>query len=476
MSEPSLFRNAAVEKTGQYVPYADLPTGDVGAFLRTETAGLPRASELDVVRHFTRLSRCNFSVDTHFYPLGSCTMKYNPRIGEQAAESAVFANLHPCVAEEDMQGALELIHSLGRMLCYLTAMDGFTPQPAAGAQGEYTGMAMIRSYFEQRGEERPVVLIPDSAHGTNPASARMQAFEVQTIPSGRDGLIDLEALRAAMSERVAALMLTNPNTLGLFEKQILEAAHLVHDAGGLLYYDGANLNAIAGVVRPGDMGFDVVHLNLHKTFATPHGGGGPGSGPVLCKAPLTPFLPAPLVQGGEQEPCYLDWREEQPSIGMVRSFYGQLPVLVRAFTYLTALGLKGVRAASLHAVLNANYLKEKLRSVCAPAFAGYCMHEFVVSLKNLRDRGLKASDIAKALIDRGIHPPTVYFPLIVAEAFMIEPTETESRATLDRFVEAMQEIMDLAERDPQAFADFPVSTAVSRLDEVRAVKQPQLRD
>jgi glycine dehydrogenase subunit 2 len=436
-------------------------------YLRESPPRLPEVDELTLVRHYTGLSRRQWAVETHFYPLGSCTMKYNPKVHEHA--SALFAELHPYQDPESVQGALELMWELEGYLAEITGMDAVTLQPAAGAHGELTGILIIRAYHAARGEaaQRRVVLVPDSAHGSNPATASMAGYLVREVPSGPDGEVDLTALRQALSPEVAAIMLTNPNTLGLFERRILEIAEAAHQVGAQLYYDGANLNAITGIIRPGDMGFDAVHLNLHKTFTVPHGGGGPGSGPVGVKAHLAPFLPIPRIRK-EGTRFVLD--EEAPhSIGRVRSFYGNFGALVRAYAYIRMLGSEGLRTSAMRAVLNANYLRVLLKE------AGYtvpydriAMHEFVVQ----PPEGVRTADLAKGLLEEGFHPPTVYFPLIVKEALMVEPTETESKETLEAFAKAMEELLS---KDPAWLAGAPYSTPVRRLDEVRANRQPKLR-
>ncbi len=438
--------------------------------LRETPPKLPEVDELGVVRHYTLLSRRQIGVDTSFYPLGSCTMKYNPRLLEAAA--ARFGGLHPYQDPETAQGALELMYELAEYLKAITGMDEMTLQPAAGAHGELTGILVIRAYHEDRGEgdRRRVVLVPDSAHGSNPATASMAGFEVREVPSGPDGEVDTEALKRELGPHVAAIMLTNPNTLGLFEKRILELTEAAHQAGVQLYYDGANLNAIMGWVRPGDMGFDVVHLNLHKTFATPHGGGGPGSGPVGVKAHLAPYLPVPLIR--KRGSAYVLDEDLPKSIGRVRSFYGNFGVLVRAYAYIRRLGLAGLKRAAALSVLNARYLKALLKEKgFRVPYDGPTMHEFVAQ----PPEGLRALDLAKALLDAGFHPPTIYFPLIVKEAMMIEPTETEAKETLERFAEALGEAAQKGLADPGWLEGTPYTTPVRRLDEVRANRRPVLR-
>ena len=432
---------------------------------------LPEIAEVDLVRHYTNLSRRNFGVDNGFYPLGSCTMKYNPKINEELA--VAFDDMHPLLDASMSQGCLALMKDMEDMLCEICGMDAFTLQPAAGAHGELTGLMHIRAYHEHRGDfERKVMIVPDAAHGTNPASAAMAGFKVKEIKSAPDGGVDLDALRAAVGPDTAGLMLTNPSTLGLFERNIKEIAKIVHEAGGLLYYDGANLNAIMGIVRPGDMGFDVMHINLHKTFSTPHGGGGPGSGPVGVKSHLIPFMPVPRIEEDENEMYYLDYNKPE-SIGKIKSFYGNFGVIVKAFCYIRSLGGEGLKEASENAVLNANYVMNKLRGVYDIPHDRICMHECVVTpTEEMMKNEVHTSDIAKALIDRGYHPPTIYFPLIVHEAMMIEPTESEARETLDEFVEAMKGIAEQVKTDPAAIHAAPVTTPVGRPDEVTAARKP----
>ena len=438
--------------------------------LRKEAPRLPEVSELDLVRHYTQLAHRQFSIDANFYPLGSCTMKYNPKLHEEAA--ALFTDLHPNQDPSTAQGALELLYNLQEDLSTLTGMDAYSLQPAAGAHAELAGLLVIRAYHEANGEgeQRRVVIVPDAAHGTNPATASMAGYDVKEIPTGKDGEVDLEAFKAALGPEVAAVMLTNPSTLGIFESRILEISSAAHEAGAQLYYDGANLNAIAGRARPGDMGFDVMHLNLHKTFTTPHGGGGPGTGPLGVKEHLYEFLPRPVVRWNGEE-FFLD--ENRPgSIGRMRSFYGNFGNLVRAYTYIRSLGLEGLRDVSAMAVLNANYMRETFKELgFSIPFDRINMHEFVAQ----PPEGLKTLDIAKALLDYGVHPMTVYFPLSVKEAMMVEPTETESLETIDGFADILRDILSKAAADPEWIAGAPYDTPVRRLDEVRAARQPVLR-
>lgn len=478
-SKDLLFEMSRPGRQGYSLPSCDVPEKPVDELLpkkmqRTEAPELPELSEVEVVRHYTELSTRNFGVDTGFYPLGSCTMKYNPKVNEEAAVMPGFAFMHPCQPEETTQGALELLHNFEEGLKELSGMDRFTLQPAAGAHGELTGLMLIQAYHRSRGDHnRNKVLIPLSAHGTNPATVSMAGYEVIQVPCDDRGLVDLDALKEALDETTAALMLTNPSTLGLFEEEIIPMAKAVHEAGGLLYYDGANLNAIMGYTRPGDMGFDVVHLNIHKTLSTPHGGGGPGGGPVGVKERLLPFLPVPLVsKKGNQ--YYLDY-DLPESIGKMHSFYGNFGVAVKAYTYMRMMGAEGLKQASTDAVINANYLMSQLKKTYYVPYDRICKHEFIVSAKPEKKKGAGAGDIAKALLDRNFHPPTVYFPLIVDEALMIEPTDTESKETLDAFAAAMEQIAKDIDEDAEKVAHGPYKTVVGRLDEVRAARNPVMR-
>ena len=433
---------------------------------------LPELGEVDVVRHYTNLSRRNFGVDNGFYPLGSCTMKYNPKINEEVA--GLFEDMHPLLDEDMCQGSLRLMYDLERCLCEICGMDAFTLQPAAGAHGELTGLMHIRAYHEARKDfARTTIIVPHAAHGTNPARAVMAGFKVKAITSAPNGRVDLDALRAAVGPDTAGLMLTNPSTLGLFERNIKEIAEIVHEAGGLLYYDGANLNAIMGIVRPGDMGFDVMHINLHKTFSTPHGGGGPGSGPVGVKQHLVPYLPVPVLTDVDGM-ITMDY-DRPESIGKVKNFFGNFGVIVRAYAYIRSLGGEGLKEASENAVLNANYVMNALRGTYEIPHDRICMHECVIAPGELMEHGIHTTDVAKALIDRGYHPPTIYFPLIVHEAMMIEPTESESRETLDEFIEAMKDIARAAKEDPEAIHACPKTTPVGRPDETKAARNPVVR-
>ena len=465
-----IFDQGAPGRRGVRLPRHDVPEEDTldRRWRRAAPAALPEVSELEAVRHFTRLSQQNFCVDTHFYPLGSCTMKYNPKLAEHVARLALFANLHPLLPQLRgggllTQGALEVLYECEQLLCEITGLAAFTMQPLAGAHGELTGIMIMAAHHRKRGVRKTKVLAPDSAHGTNPASAAIAGYDVVSVPSDARGLVDVDALAGLLDDDVAGMMMTCPNTLGLFEREVDAIARRVHDVGGLMYYDGANLNAIAGKCRPGDLGFDIVHLNLHKTFATPHGSGGPGAGPVGVTEELERFLPISRVVKREDGTYALDYGRPD-SIGYIAPFYGNFGVILKAYAYILTLGAEGLIEMAENAVLNANYLMERLKARYDVACDGTCMHEFVVSAAAQARKGVKATDIAKALIDRGFHPPTVYFPLTVKEAMMIEPTETESRETLDAFADAMLEIARLVEDDPRAVLDAPVTTPVSRLD------------
>jgi glycine dehydrogenase subunit 2 len=465
-----IFEISKQGRRGVQVPPMDVPEADVpSTSSRKVPLRLPEVTENQVVRHFVNLSTRNHHVDKDFYPLGSCTMKYNPKVNDAIAALPEFSALHPFQPARTVQGALDVMDKLSHALCEITGMDAITLQPAAGAQGELTSLLMFRAFLMKRdGHPRRTVIIPDSAHGTNPASITMAGYEVLQIPSGTDGLLDIKGLQQAMDADTAALMVTNPNTLGLFESRILEAVAIVHDAGGLVYMDGANLNALMGIARPGEMGFDACHLNLHKTFSTPHGGGGPGSGPVAVKKFLEPFLPLPVL-GRKDSTYYWDW-ERPDSIGQVHGFYGNFGVMVRALTYILMMGRDGLQAVSENAIINANYLRARLSKHFDLPYNRPCMHEVVFSGNRQKARGVKTLDIAKRLLDFGFHPPTVYFPLIVPEALMIEPTETESKETLDRFIEAMIQIDRESELDPEKARQAPTNTPVQRLDEVAAAR------
>ncbi|MDO8093695.1 MAG: aminomethyl-transferring glycine dehydrogenase subunit GcvPB [Candidatus Brocadiales bacterium] len=476
MLENLIFELSSPGRKAYSLPGCDVPQKDIEEliperFLRNASPELPEVSELDIVRHFTRLSQLNYSIDTHFYPLGSCTMKYNPKINDTLASLEGFTQLHPYQPESHCQGILRLLYEFEQVLKEICGMDAFSLQPSAGAHGELTGMLITHAYHKKKGEKRGIVIIPDSAHGTNPASAAMCGYEVVEIKSNTEGLIDLEELKHAMTDMVAALMITNPNTLGLFEKDILKISQIVHDAGGLLYCDGANMDALLGIARPGDMGVDILHLNLHKTFSTPHGGGGPGAGPIGVKENLKKFLPIPTIE--KRTGRYTLNYNKPDSIGRIRAFYGNIGVIIRAYTYLLALGKEGLRRVGENAVLNANYLRNKLSPHYDIPYGKHCMHEFVLSFK--KQKGISTLDIAKRLLDYGFHAPTIYFPLIVEEALMIEPTETESKETLDAFANALISIANEIETQPELLKGAPHTTPVARLDEVKAAREPNLR-
>lgn len=477
--QPLIFELSKPGRVGYSLPDLDVPEVPLESlipadYIRTEEPELPEVSELDIMRHYTALSTRNHGVDSGFYPLGSCTMKYNPKVNENVARLAGFAHLHPLQPEETVQGAMELMYDLQEHLKEITGMDEVTLQPAAGAHGEWTGLMMIRAYHEANGDtKRTKVIVPDSAHGTNPASATVAGFETITVKSDENGLVDLEDLRRVVGEDTAALMLTNPNTLGLFEEYILEMAEIVHRAGGKLYYDGANLNAVLSKARPGDMGFDVVHLNLHKTFTGPHGGGGPGSGPVGVKEDLIPFLPKPVLM--KRDGRFVFDYDRPQSIGRVKPFYGNFGINVRAYTYIRTMGPDGLKAVTEYAVLNANYMMRKLAPYYDLPYDRHCKHEFVLSGKRQKKLGVRTLDIAKRLLDFGYHPPTIYFPLNVEECIMIEPTETESKETLDAFIEAMIQIAKEAEETPEVVQEAPHTTVIKRLDETLAARKPILR-
>jgi glycine dehydrogenase subunit 2 len=481
-NEALIFERSQTGRVGYRLPKLDVPeTADLlPSELRRDDdlEGVPEVSEVDVVRHFTRISTWNYSIDLGMYPLGSCTMKYNSRLNEKVARINGFAGLHPLAPAEESQGALQLIYRLQQDLCEITGLPGISLQPAAGAQGEMTGVMLIRAFLDQRDAEdsknRRVMLIPDSAHGTNPASAAMSGFTVKTIRSTSEGLTDMAHLKELCDEGgIAGLMLTNPNTVGIFETNIREICDTIHAAGGLVYMDGANMNALVGVARPGDMGVDVIHLNLHKTFSTPHGGGGPGCGPCLCSEDLKPFLPVPRIEkDGERYSVSFDYPQ---TIGRVKAFYGNFGMMVRALSYIYTHGADGLREATETAVLNARYVSEKLRDVYDRPYASDCMHEAIFSHKKQSKKGVVTLDIAKRLIDYGFHPPTVYFPLVVEGAMLIEPTESVGRADLDAFIEAMVDIDREAQDDPNLVINAPHSTRIGRLDEAAAARKPVLR-
>jgi glycine dehydrogenase subunit 2 len=475
MTEPTIFEISSPGRTGVKFQSSDVPEFDVPKeFLRDELP-MPEVSEIDVIRHFTRLSQLNYSIDTGYYPLGSCTMKFNPRINEVTARLTGFAKVHPLQPVETVQGSLALMYDLQNWLGEISGFPGITLQPAAGAHGEYVGVMIIRAYHKDRNEsKRTKMLIPDSAHGTNPASSAMSGFDVVPVATDKNGNVDLDSLRAVCDENTAGLMLTNPNTLGLFEQDVVEVINIVHKAGGLVYGDGANLNALLGVVRPGDLGIDIMHFNLHKTFSTPHGGGGPGSGPVGVAAHLEDFLPCPTVgileEGSEDYPPLYGFVEPAKSIGRMKAFFGHFGMMVRAYTYISMYGKEGLKNIAEGSVLNANYLMTLLKDTYKLAYDRLCMHEFVLEGHWPDAPGIHALDIAKRLMDYNFHPPTNYFPLIVPEALMIEPTETESKQTLDLFADAMLKIAEEAKNDPDILKSAPHNTPIGRLDEVKAAK------
>lgn len=442
--------------------------------LKTSDVELPEVSEPDVIRHFTLLANKNYGVDNGFYPLGSCTMKYNPKINEDIASNPQFLNIHPYQSEDTVQGALEIMYDLSSKLSEISGMDYVTLQPAAGAHGELTGLMIIKSYHRKRGDlKRTKIIVPDSAHGTNPASANVAGFTIVEVKSDKKGLVDIESLKSVLNDEIAGLMLTNPNTLGLFDSNIKLISDMVHEAGGLVYYDGANLNAIMGEARPGDMGFDVVHMNLHKTFSTPHGGGGPGSGPVGVKERLAEFLPIPVIEKKEEK--YTLNYDRPYSIGKVKSFYGNFNVIVKAYSYVLTMGAEGLKKASDIAVLNANYIKSKLKDYYNQPIDSICKHEFVMAGLKDAPEGVSTLDVAKRLLDYGYHPPTIYFPLIIDSALMIEPTETESKETLDGFIDSMIKIAEEAKENPEILINAPHNTPIKRLDEVKAARNPVVK-
>ncbi|MCP4679400.1 MAG: glycine dehydrogenase subunit 2 [Deltaproteobacteria bacterium] len=477
MAEPVIYDISKPGRSGVSLPEPDVPSAEPPVELTREDLNLPELSELDVVRHFVRLSQKNHSIDTGFYPLGSCTMKYNPKVNEDAARLPGLVLTHPLQPEETAQGNLALMYELGHWLEEIGGFAGVSLQPAAGAHGELTGILMIQAYHRDRGDgKRTKILVPDSAHGTNPATTTMSGLEVVEIPSDDRGNVDIEALRNECDETVAGLMLTNPSTLGLFDENVVEVIELVHGCGGLVYGDGANMNAILGVIRPGDLGFDVLHYNLHKTFSTPHGGGGPGSGPVGVAQTLLDYLPGPIVAKTEIEgETRYELAIPKKTIGRVKAFNGHFGMMVRAYTYMRMNGKEGLRAIADHAVLNANYLRVKLRDTYRVPYDRMCMHEFVAEGRFDDVKDIHALDISKRLIDFGLHPPTNYFPLIVKEALMIEPTETESKETLDYFVEVMKRIAREARENPKILQSAPSETELGRMDEVRAARELVLR-
>lgn len=470
-----VFEKSREGRGTSFLPLCDVPEVlPSSQFQRKIPLKLPEIAETDLNRHYSELGEKAYGVNHGAYPLGSCTMKYNPKINEAMAGLSGFTEIHPLQTEDTVQGCLEVMNLLEKYLSEITGMTHFTMQPGAGAHGELTGLLMIKAYHQKLGDtKRTKIIVPDSAHGTNPASATMAGFETITVPSNQDGGVDIEKLKEAVGSDTAGLMLTNPNTLGLFDKNILEITNIIHSCGGINYYDGANLNAIMGIARPGDMGFDVIHVNLHKTFSTPHGGGGPGSGPVGCKEFLSEFLPSVRSEEKDGKFCFV---KAESSIGEMKSFFGNFLVVVRALAYLMTLGKEGILQASENAVLNANYMLYKLKDLFTPAYDKACMHEFVLSLEKLKkETGVSALDIAKGMIDKGIHPPTMYFPLIVHEALMFEPTETESKETMDNLIQILRDLYEEAHTTPEIFHTAPISTPIARLNEVEAARNPILK-
>lgn len=469
-----IFEISKPGRKGYSLPACDVPEMDLPSIHKRKTpAELPEVSEPQLIRHFVNLSVLNHHVDKNFYPLGSCTMKYNPKINEELVGLDGFTNIHPLQPEKTTQGALKLMYELGEYLKKIVNLDAITLQPAAGAQGEFTAISMFKAYFNKKSENRKYILVPDSAHGTNPASVNFSGFKPTTLPSNDEGLVDINKLKELMTDEVAGLMLTNPNTLGLFEKNVKQITKIIHQKGGLVYLDGANLNALLGITRPGDLGFDAVHFNLHKTFSTPHGGGGPGSGPVAVRKLLESYLPIPTISK-DNNTYYLNY-DIPNTIGKVQSFYGNFLIIVRAYTFLRIIGEQGLQEISKSAILNANYIIQSLKNDYHLPYSGFCMHEGVLSGKKLKERGVKTLDIAKRLLDFGFHAPTIYFPLIVSEALMIEPTDSESKETLDQFIIIMKKIRKEADKNPDILKSAPHTTPVRRLDEVKAIKELKTR-
>jgi glycine dehydrogenase subunit 2 len=479
-SSPLIFERSVEERTAYSLPELDVEKKELSTlidskFIRSNKADLPEISELDLMRHYTELSNKNHGIDSGFYPLGSCTMKYNPKMNEKAARLPDFASSHPLQGESSIQGSLEIVYDLQEHLKEITGMDEISLQSAAGAQGEWTALMMIKAYHNAKGDtKRTKVIVPDSAHGTNPASAKVAGFDTVTVKSNDKGRVDIEHLKSVVGEDTAAIMLTNPNTLGLFEKDIIEIRDIVHNAGGKLYYDGANLNAIMAKVRPGDMGFDAVHLNLHKTFTGPHGGGGPGSGPIGVKSELAEFLPKPLIV--QKEDGSFGFEDNLPnSIGRIKPYFGNFGIYLRAYTYIRSMGPDGLKNVSESAVLNANYMMRRLAGTFELPYDEHCKHEFVISGSRQKELGVRTLDMAKRLLDFNYHPPTIYFPLNVQECMMIEPTDTESKETLDGFIDAMLQIAKEAEDSPDTVLEAPHTTVIGRLDETLAARKPVLR-
>ncbi len=469
-----VFERSRAGRSNDFIPKLDVEKKELPeGFARKQALRLPEISQVDMSRHYTELADNSFGVNNGFYPLGSCTMKYNPKINDEMANLPGFGQIHPLQPVETAQGALEVMYTAEQLLTEITGMDAMTFQPAAGAQGELTGIMLIKAFHENNQDfKRNKIIVPDSAHGTNPATASMVNYETVNIPSKADGRVDLEKLKEVVGEDTAGLMLTNPSTVGLFEHDIIEITKIIHEAGGLCYYDGANLNAIMGTVRPGDMGFDVVHLNIHKTFSTPHGGGGPGCGPIGCKEFLTPYLPQFHVVKVDDR---YEFETPEKTIGSVKSFYGHFAIVVRALTYILFLGKEGIPQASKTAVLNANYMRHELKDYYDMAYEGPCMHEFVMTLDRMKkETGISALDVSKALLDYGVHPPTMYFPDVVKEALMLEPTETESKETLDQVIAVFKEIHEIAYKEPQVIKEAPVKALIKRVDETQAARNPIL--
>ena len=483
MGQKLIFELSSKGRSGCDLPELDIPPKNIEELisegsLREKELKLPEVSQVDVVRHFIALSILNHHVDKSFYPLGSCTMKYSPKINEDLARLSGFSSIHPYQPEETVQGALKLMYELGEYLKEIGGIDAVTLQPAAGAQGELTGLLITRAYHTKNGNPRSKIIIPDSAHGTNPASVTITGYQVVQVKSNQKGLVDLEELKKVLDEEVACFMLTTPNTLGLFESQTEEISKAVHNAGALLYMDGANLNALLGIVRPGDMGFDIVHFNLHKTFSTPHGGGGPGAGPLGVKRLLEPFLPVPVIEKKIDEKGKDNYSfnyKRADSIGKMQGFYGNFGIMIRAYAFIRACGPEGLKKISENAVINANYIMESLKDLYHLPYLGPCMHEFVLSGVKQKSKGVRTADIAKRILDYGLHAPTVYFPLIVSEALMIEPTESESRESCDEFIQVMKKIAQEVEENPELVKGAPYNTPVSRLDEVKATKNLDIR-
>ncbi len=474
----TIFEKHVAGRKGYTLPKLDVPKniGIPEKYLRKEPPFIPELSELDVMRHFTELGDKNHCIEKGFYPLGSCTMKYNPKVNETLVRNPAFTNLHPLQDDDTAQGSLEVMYELQKDLASISGFADSTLQPLAGAQGELTGLKVIKAYHDSKGNEKTEIIIADSAHGTNPASVTLAGFKAVEIKSNAKGMVDIEALREAVNEKTAGFMLTNPNTLGIFESSFEEIAEIIHSVDGLMYMDGANFNALLGIVKPGEIGFDIMHYNLHKTFGTPHGGGGPGSGPIGVKEELVKFLPTPMVRKKEDGTYFLDYSHKDTSLGKLHAFYGNFAVNLKAYFYIKMLGIEGLNRASENAIINANYIMRKLEDYYYIPYKEGCMHEFVASGKWQKDKyGVSTLDIAKRVLDKGFHAPTIYFPLIVKEAMMIEPTETESKETLDQFIAAMIEIAEEAKNNPEILHDAPLNTPVRRVDDTKAVRELDIR-